>query len=96
MDGKIKKCKKDLQSLYQTMTSLKDRNEKLKTSLIVEKTGEMDRSKKRDFEIRLDKESKEMWERKNELEKINYSIQEGEQNYREKDQQVILLIIKIY
>lgn len=89
MDGKIKKCKKDLQSLYQTMTSLKDRNEKLKNSLIVEKTGELDRSKKQELEARLDKESKEMWEKKNELEKINYAIQEGEQTYREKESQVL-------
>jgi hypothetical protein len=70
----------------------------LKNSLIVEKTGELDRSKKQDLEIRLDKESKEMWEKKNELEKINYAIQEGEQTYREKESQVwkILKLILTY
>ena len=35
MKGKITKCKKDLKSLEFTITNLKERNEKLKTSLLV-------------------------------------------------------------
>jgi chromosome segregation ATPase len=93
MDGKIKKCKKDLQSLYQTMSNLKERNEKLKNSLIVQKTGELDKFKKSELENKLDKESKEMWEKKNELERLNHAIIEGNQTLKEKEAQVNYLII---
>lgn len=91
MDGKIKKCKKDLQSLYQTMTNLKERNDKLKGSLKDKKTGELDKSKKFDLEQRLDRESKEMWEKKNELEKINSAIEDGTISLKEKESQINIL-----
>ncbi len=91
MDGKLRKCEKDLDSLIFTMKNLQNRNEKLKKSLINEKTGVTDRSKKQEFEIKLQTQSKEMWEKKNELEKINYEIQLGEHSMREKESQVIYI-----
>jgi hypothetical protein len=88
MDGKIKKCKKDLQSLYQTISNLKERNEKLKGSLIDKKTGSLDKDKKMELEMRVEKESKDMWEKKNELDRLNRSIFEGTQTLKEKQTQV--------
>lgn len=96
MDGKLKKCEKDLESLEFTMKNLQNRNEKLKKSLINQKTGVTDRSKKQELESKLEVQSKEMWERKNELEKINYEIQLGEHSIREKDSQVKYYYYRLY
>jgi chromosome segregation ATPase len=88
MDGKIKKCRKDLHSLHQTMNNLRERNEKLKNSLIVKKTGELDSYKKKELESKVEKENKEMWEKKNELESLNSAILSGKQKLEEKSMQV--------
>ena len=90
MDGKIKKCRKDLHSLHQTMNNLRERNEKLKNSLIVKKTGELDNFKKKELEVKVEKENKDMWEKKNEIESLNMAIQGGNQKLEEKTMQVRL------
>jgi len=75
MEGKIKKkCRKDLQSLYQTMSNLKERNEKLKTSLMVKKTGQLDMARKEELQQKVERENKDMWEKKNELDRLTQSI----------------------
>lgn len=88
MDGKIKKCKKDLNSLYRTLGSLKSRNEKLKTSLIVKKNGELHEFKKSELEEKVAAESEQMWAKKKELESLNASIEQGSFNLKEKNTQV--------
>lgn len=88
MDGKIKKCKKDLNSLYRTLGSLKSRNEKLKTSLIVKKNGELHEFKKSELEEKVALESEQMWAKKKELESLNGSIEQGAISMKEKNIQV--------
>lgn len=88
MDGKIKKCKKDLNSLYRTLGSLKSRNEKLKTSLIVKKNGELHDFKRQELEEKVSAESEQMWAKKKELEALNASIEQGVLNLKEKSIQV--------
>ena len=90
MDGKLKKCEKDLESLIVTMENLKKRNEKLKVTLIDEKLGHKDLAKKNELKGRLNVESTEMWERKSELEKVYYEIVTGEQTLKEKVTQVCI------
>lgn len=90
MDGKIKKCTKDLESLNQTILNLKDRNDKLKNNLISKRTGESDREKKADLEEKVEAKSKEMWKLKKELDKLNRDILEGRQIKKEKETQVII------
>jgi transcriptional regulator NrdR family protein len=88
MDGKIKKCKKDLNSLYRTLGSLKSRNEKLKTSLIVRKNGELHDFKRQELDEKVSAESEQMWAKKKELEALNASIEQGALNLKEKSIQV--------
>ncbi len=88
MDGKIKKCKKDLNSLYRTLGSLKSRNEKLKTSLIVKKNGELHDFKRQELEEKVSAESEQMWAKKKEFEALNSSIEQGALNFKEKSIQV--------
>lgn len=91
MDGKIKKCKKDLQSLYQTMSNLKERNEKLKTSLIVQKTGKLDTYKKSELESAVSNESEDMWAKKKELDRLNMAIDQGSLSLKERETQVRII-----
>ena len=93
MDGKIKKCTKDLESLNQTILNLKDRNDKLKNNLISKKTGEIDRMRKMELEEKVEIKSKEMWKFKKELDKLNKEIIEGRQMKKEKETQVKIKII---
>jgi transcriptional regulator NrdR family protein len=88
MDGKIKKCKKDLNSLYRTLGSLKSRNEKLKTSLIVKKNGELHEFKRSELEEKVSSESEQMWAKKRELETLKNSIEQNNLNLKEKNIQV--------
>lgn len=74
------------------MNNLIERNEKLKSSLIVKKTGHLDVMKKQEYEAKVEKENKEMWERKNELDKLNASISQGNLSLREKTKQVINIL----
>ena len=72
------------------MNNLRERNEKLKNSLIVKKTGELDNFKKKELEVKVEKENKDMWEKKNEIESLNMAIQGGNQKLEEKTMQVRL------
>ena len=92
MDGKIKKCTKDLESLNQTILNLKERNDKMKNNLISKRTGETDFQKKMELEEKVEMKSKEMWKFKKEFEKLNRDILEGRQIKKEKETQVIILI----
>lgn len=88
MDGKIKKCTKDLESLNQTILNLKERNDKMKNNLISKRTGETDFQKKMDLEEKVEAKSKEMWRFKKDFEKLNRDILEGRQIKKEKETQV--------
>jgi predicted nuclease with TOPRIM domain len=92
MDGKIKKCTKDLESLNQTILNLKERNDKLKNNLISKRTGETDREKKAELEDKVEVKSKEMWKLKKELDNLNRDILEGRQIKKEKETQVNIII----
>ncbi len=89
MDGKIKKCTKDLESLNQTILNLKERNDKLKNNLISKRTGETDRMRKIELDEKVEIKSKEMWKYRKELDKLNRDIIEGRQLKKEKETQVI-------
>ena len=91
MEGKITKCRKDLKSLKKTLSSLKERNEKLKKALILKEKGEIDLAKVNQLEEKVEKENKEMWEKKKELENLNNSIQSGQQKIEEKTMQINVL-----
>ena len=91
MEGKITKCRKDLKSLKKTLSSLKERNEKLKKALILKEKGEIDVAKVNQLEEKVERENKEMWEKKKELENLNNSIQSGQQKIEEKAMQINLL-----
>ena len=91
MEGKITKCRKDLKSLKKTLSSLKERNEKLKKALILKEKGEIDVAKVNQLEEKVERENKEMWEKKKELENLNNSIQSEQQKIEEKAMQINLL-----
>lgn len=91
MEGKITKCRKDLKSLKKTLSSLKERNEKLKKALILKEKGEIDVAKVNQLEEKVERENKEMWEKKKELENLNNSIQSGQQKIEEKTIQINVL-----
>ena len=68
MQGKIAKCRKDFYSLRATLKALNERNDKYKKALILKKNGDVDRSKLASLNQKFEKENKEMWDKKKELE----------------------------
>lgn len=91
MDGKITKCKKDLKSLKKTLEALKNRNDKLKNALILKQKGEVDIAKMNQLNTRVEKENKEMWEKKKELDNLNVTVQSAQQKIDEKMMQIDVL-----
>jgi hypothetical protein len=95
MDGKIKKCKKDLLSLHETLSNLKQRNDNLKGHLIVKKTGELDKVKKMQLEEKVITTNEEMWAKKKELDRLNAELVNGEIKLKEKDEEVLLNNVRL-
>jgi len=84
MQGKIIKMKKDLDSLKYTLKNLKDRNERLKDNLISKKSGKLDKAKKEELEDKVKIETQEMWEKKNQLNRLKNETETENQKLTEK------------
>jgi uncharacterized protein (DUF342 family) len=93
MDGKIKKCKKDLLSLHETLSNLKQRNDSLKGHLIVKKTGDLDKANKEQLEDKVIKVNEEMFAKKKELDRLNAELVNNDIKLREKDEEVNFCLI---
>ena len=91
MEGKINKTRKDLRSLKMTLKSLNERNDKFKKGLILKQKGEVDLAKVNQLEKKVEKENKEMWDKKKELDNLNMNIKSGQQKIEEKGMQIEVL-----
>ena len=74
--------------MKKTLEALQTRNDKLKKALILKQKGEVDLAKVEQLEGKVEKENKDMWEKKKELDNLNVGLQNGQQKIEEKKMQL--------
>jgi hypothetical protein len=88
MDGKIHKSQKDLKSLLQTLANLKGRNNNLKSNLILEKTGEIDKGKMTELEQSVMEANKEKFDKMKEYDRENADMIQYNLILKDKEEEV--------
>jgi hypothetical protein len=94
MDGKIHKSQKDLKSLLQTLANLKGRNNNLKSNLILEKTGDIDKAKVQELEQSVMAANKEKFDKLKEYDRENADMIQNELILKEKEEEVYITNIR--